>query len=490
MVAHAQAHESKKDPGAFVNPKDIAEERAFLGSFSGYERNVFYEKQGARWVEVGYALGLDFDHDGRAVAPLDVDGDGDLDLALLSLQGLKLLRNEAAPRNWLRVRLKATRSEPHALGARVTVAAGALKTLDRVRLTGGFHAQTSTELHFGLGEAATAAITVQWPSGATQVFEGLTANRRYLLTEGGSAAPVGLPAWPPDAQPRVGRYDLTAPVETATGARAPLTEAKTPQVINFWAPWCTACEREVPALARLAQAGVAVTGISVEVKDRAGVAAFAQAHGLTYRNRFATDAVIESFFGPEGKMTLPATFVFDAHGRLRRSFFREVRPDEIQAALQEEPGTARDAWMLAELQVKVNNPGGALALLKRAEALADGDAAALHEIARVLLSLGRLADARRIVETGLEQAGSDPELLLLKGQIRARGGEMAAAEAAVDAALAVTPGHRDALINKAMLLRARGALAEAEAHFEQALRVDPRSAVARQALADLRAQAR
>ena len=51
-------------------------------SFSGYERNAFFLNAQAGtgvagYLEAGFPAGLDFDHDGRAVAPLDVDGDGD-----------------------------------------------------------------------------------------------------------------------------------------------------------------------------------------------------------------------------------------------------------------------------------------------------------------------------------------------------------------------------------------------------------------------------
>lgn len=488
LVAHARAHESKSDPGAFVDPKDAEEENRFRGSFSGYERNVFYERQGDRWTEIGYALGLDFDHDGRAVAPLDVDGDGDLDLAILSLQGLKLMRNEAKPKHWLRLALGAKGTERHALGALVTVEAGAVKTIDRVRITAGFHTQVSPELHFGLGDATQAKVTIRWPSGEIQVLEGLAADQRYAVEQGGAARPIALEPWPAEAQPRVGRFDLTVPVFTAEGTSEPLAPADRLHVVNFWAPWCEACKREIPALAGLAQKGIPITGISIETKDFAKVEAFAREHGLTYRNRYASDEAVASFFGPEGKLTLPATFVFDGSGQLRRSFFREVQIAEIQDALRVEAGTARDAWMLAQVQVQEGNPRGAIALLAKAESLGAQDPAALHEIGRIHLMLGQIDQAGRVAAKGLEINGADPELLLLRGETLARSGQLAAAEADVDRALELTPDHRDALINKGLLLKARGDLAEAALRFERALKADPRATIARQELADVRAK--
>ena len=80
----------------------------------------FYNpNSGDGFVEVAYSLGLDFIDDGRAFVPVDVDGDGDLDLPMASLQRFRLMENvlPRADRHFARLRLKATRSQHHALGA-------------------------------------------------------------------------------------------------------------------------------------------------------------------------------------------------------------------------------------------------------------------------------------------------------------------------------------------------------------------------------------
>lgn len=345
MVANAKAHDAKRLTGRFSDPKDKKEARAFVGSFSGYEHNAFFANTqvgaGAPgYVEAGFAAGLDFDHDGRAVAPIDVDGDGDLDLALLTLQGLHLMLNDAAPpgdtRRWIRLGLRATRTEPLALGAQVVVRSrvGGVERaqLDRVRLTAGFHAQVSPELHFGLGAAdRVESVEVRWPSGETQRFAGLDAGRRYLIVEGEPTATTRpAPSWPASARPAVDRdYDL----------RLVTDGAGRPTVVNFWAPWCAACERELPALTALAGArpDVDVVGVSVEIGDRAGALAYAERKALSFGVRFADDAIIEAFFGKSGRIDLPATFVFDAEGRLRRAFRHEIDRADVEAALTASP---------------------------------------------------------------------------------------------------------------------------------------------------------
>ena len=66
-----------------LSAADHNAQEAFRGSFSGYERNRFFARLDGTtgFKELGYPLGLDFEHDGRAAAPIDVDGDGDIDCA-------------------------------------------------------------------------------------------------------------------------------------------------------------------------------------------------------------------------------------------------------------------------------------------------------------------------------------------------------------------------------------------------------------------------
>src|SRR5204862_582520 len=86
----------------------------------------------------------------------------------------------------LAVRLRGTRSNRDAVGARVTV------ETDRVRITrivhagSGFLSQHSKELLIGLGASERVSnLTVSWPSGATQVFTDVPVNTRIRIVEGG-----------------------------------------------------------------------------------------------------------------------------------------------------------------------------------------------------------------------------------------------------------------------------------------------------------------
>ena len=54
---------------------------------------------------------------------------------------------------------------------------------------------------------------------------------------------------------------------------------------------------------------------------------------LKYPQFAASDALLRAFFGSDGRAAIPATFVFDASGRLRRAFLREIEETEVSALL-------------------------------------------------------------------------------------------------------------------------------------------------------------
>ena len=335
---------------------------------------------------------------------------------IIAVQGLQLLENIAPARGWVRFRLRATRSEPHALGATVKIIAGGKAQLDRVRLTAGFQTQVSPEVHFGLGAATRVdTVEVRWPSGDTQRYTDLGPNTRYVLVEGEpSATARPVPAWPDEARPRAqaAAYTLDVPLRTLEGGEGRLETTGKATVLNFWAPWCEACKREVPALAKVARArgkSVRVVGVSVETRKLGEVRAFAAAHGLDYPMRLATDEAVAAFFGADGQMTLPATFVFDGRGRLRRSHFREVDGGDLDATLDAltAPPSARDRAELAAKAAKYGDPDAARKLLAEAVRLDPGSARIRWQLGMASLQGGRHADGVAALERAVELAPDD-----------------------------------------------------------------------------------
>ena len=121
----------------------------------------------------------------RGAAYADFDHDGDLDVLISTNNGpAYLLRNDGGNRNaWLSVRLAGIKSNRDGIGALVRVASASGKQWNMVRSGSSYCSQSDLSLVFGLGRDTTAAVEVEWPSGAHQHFENLKANSRLTIDE-------------------------------------------------------------------------------------------------------------------------------------------------------------------------------------------------------------------------------------------------------------------------------------------------------------------
>jgi cytochrome oxidase Cu insertion factor (SCO1/SenC/PrrC family) len=129
----------------------------------------------------------------RSAVVFDLDQDGDLDIVTNDFntppQVLISNLSERQPDfRFLKLRLSGKQSNKGGLGAKVQVDAGD-QTLVRVYDgQSGYLSQSALPLYFGLGEAQTVSkITVNWPSGATQVLQGpISVNQELVVEEPGN----------------------------------------------------------------------------------------------------------------------------------------------------------------------------------------------------------------------------------------------------------------------------------------------------------------
>jgi len=161
-----------------------------LRTEAGYEqRKVVYRNVDGRFEDVSERLGppATSPKAGRGTAFGDIDNNGTVDVAINNVHDTPDLFLTSAPaaNRWLLLRLVGSRSNRSAIGARVTVRAGAVVQIQEVRGGGSYISQNDLRVHFGLAAAARVdRLEVRWPNGLEEVWQDVAANQVLTLSEG------------------------------------------------------------------------------------------------------------------------------------------------------------------------------------------------------------------------------------------------------------------------------------------------------------------
>jgi hypothetical protein len=141
-------------------------------TWSGYQKKKFFRNlDGQTFKEMSNAVGVDNDKDGRGIGVGDFDNDGRLDFYQANADQTSLFYHNATTDagHWLELKLVGTKSNRDAIGARVTVKAGARTMIREVDGGNGYAGQSMQRVHFGLGaNASVTSIEIHWPSGTLQ----------------------------------------------------------------------------------------------------------------------------------------------------------------------------------------------------------------------------------------------------------------------------------------------------------------------------------
>ena len=158
-------------------------------SLSGYERSRVLVSRGlAGWSDVASQVGVTDEYDGRAVVLVDLFNRGVLDVVIANQKQPALVyKNTVPPGNhWIAFKLVGTRSNRSAIGAEVTLQAGAARQLQTVDGGMGFASQNDRRVHFGLGPTGRAdRVVIRWPSGTLQTLEHPGVDLLRVITEPG-----------------------------------------------------------------------------------------------------------------------------------------------------------------------------------------------------------------------------------------------------------------------------------------------------------------
>jgi hypothetical protein len=157
---------------------------------AGYRQRplLFRNRQGGTFREVGATLGgpIAGVHGSRGLAVGDLNNDGQMDLVIANQEERPMvLLNRGVPGgNWLLVKLRGTRSNRSAIGARVTLRVRGRPQMREVKSGGSYLSQSDLRVHFGLGAATEVdELTIRWPSGRIQIEPGIQANQIITILE-------------------------------------------------------------------------------------------------------------------------------------------------------------------------------------------------------------------------------------------------------------------------------------------------------------------
>ncbi|OUW17574.1 MAG: hypothetical protein CBD18_04255 [Opitutales bacterium TMED158] len=160
-----------------------------LLSWAPFQKNRLWANFGDMgFVDIAYLMGASLEVDGRATIAVDLNMDGKQDLIAVETSNteettqIKILENNLnRVGNWIGVQLNPA-SKRSVIGARVTVAGDGFRQAKANVRGARFNAQSSSMLHFGLGEAkSVSAIEVVWADGSSERIANPAINQYHAI---------------------------------------------------------------------------------------------------------------------------------------------------------------------------------------------------------------------------------------------------------------------------------------------------------------------
>ena len=159
--------------------------------------NLLLQQPDGSFVEVGQQAGIASFKRGRGGMLVDLNGDGLLDMLVVNRwDKAQVWRNVGAGSadkplpmgHWLQLRLKQPGANRDAIGAWVEVDLGGRIVREELTVGGGHASGNLGWMHFGLGEATSVKLRVQWPYGDWGLWQTVAADAFYLVDKAAGAS--------------------------------------------------------------------------------------------------------------------------------------------------------------------------------------------------------------------------------------------------------------------------------------------------------------
>jgi len=521
------------------------------GTWSGYERNVFYaNNRDGTFSDVSATVGLDFIEDGRSFALADFDHDGRLEVFLKNRNApqLRLLQNvvEESPPS-VSFRLQGTRSNRDAIGALVTIESSPGRQTRTLQAGSGFLSQHSKDVFFGLGETkGPVSASIRWPSGLVQELHDLPLNHRIWVTEGSepsrmepfkvaptkSAALTIEPHAGVEALPEQVETWLLAPVSAPDFALPDLSgQNRTlsalrghPVLLSFIAIQSPACKSALKVLQdlhlRSAKQGLQVVAVNADgAKGDAEIRTFVPLQHISFPILRGSDDVAAIYnilyrqlFDRHRDLNLPTSFLIDGLGDIVKVYQGAMDPEHVEYDFQHIPQTDAERLRRAlpfpsstySLEFGRNYLSYGASFFQRGyldqagasfqQALRDDptSAEALYGIGSVYLNQNKNAAAREAFERTVKLTANYPDTLPDAwnnlGVIATREGRVDDSVRFFQQALQISPHHVLSLDNLGNAYRLQKRWDDARKVLEHALEIAPQDPEANYSLGMVFAQ--
>jgi tetratricopeptide (TPR) repeat protein len=522
------------------------------GTWSGFERNVFYaNNRDGTFSDVSAAVGLDFLEDGRAFALADFDRDGRQEVFLKNRNGpqLRLLKNviENLPAS-IALRLRGTKSNRDAIGTVVTVESEAGRQTRLLQAGSGFLSQHSKEVFFGLGAAkGPVRASIRWPRGTIQEFHDIPLNCRIWMEEGSKKFRVEpfkptaslrseLAATPPqeaEPSPNTAETWLLTPVaapdfslpDLAGKMQSLAALRRKPVLLNFWVTQSADCQEDLKLFNRLharwAAQGLQLLTVNVDdPADPEKLRALARQQNLSFTVLRGSNDIAGVYnilyryiFDRHRDLGLPTSFLIDQDGDIVKVYQGPVNAEHVEQDSRNIPRTDADRFALAlpfpgaaeTYEFERNNLSYGSVFFQRGYfdqaatsfqlALRDdpSSAEACYGLGSAQLNQQKTAEARQSFELAVRLRASYPDTLANAwnnlGLLATREGRTEEAIRCFQEALRSSPAHLIALNNLGNAYRLQKEWEKARDTFQRSLAVSPEDPDANYGLGMVFAQA-